>query len=235
MKTSYRTSRTKTLSCLIAIVFLLTSVNSWAISVSPSPSYTGSYTLSWSQQTHPSFYSLYEKKNSGAWVQVSTPLAATSHSFSGKSVATYKYRIYGCPYGFCQVIEVLLLLWSKTPQHLLPPQAPVPITTVPTPSAGEPPPAQYATSYENVSMVVVGPCITLVLRRARPFPEKVMAPGSTGQKVVPKPTIHGAVAGAASRASLLPINRAFPHRYPSPRVPAPTAVIQSLGGHQAVA
>ena len=91
-----------------AILLLFFARDAWAISVSPSPSYNGSYTVSWStalgciDHNDPPFYTvecwtLYENG-----VEVSQ--SGYSLSVSGKPVGTYQYEVYyiyyvyGTPY-----------------------------------------------------------------------------------------------------------------------------------------
>lgn len=61
-----------------------------AMSISPSPSYSGSYTVSWVGSV-PGAGILQEKVNGGAWVTQSA--SGTSKAYSGKASGTYTYRI----------------------------------------------------------------------------------------------------------------------------------------------
>src|SRR5690606_27667030 len=73
-------------------------VQAQSMSVSPSVSGNGSYTLSYTLPTisppaSPTF-KLYEKIGSGNWTQIAfLSMSSTSYSFSGKSPGTYSYRI----------------------------------------------------------------------------------------------------------------------------------------------
>src|SRR3972149_2138752 len=98
---------------LALLGLLLGSQAAWSISVSPSPSSNGSYTVNWStatgnfivQQTWcdpyfgcvsqdvPFSISLQENNGSG-WVEGGTSQGATSRSYSGKPAGTYQYRIF---------------------------------------------------------------------------------------------------------------------------------------------
>jgi hypothetical protein len=79
-----------------------------AMTISPSPSYTGSYTVSFawtgcyqdsSQFPYRSCQFLEERTQSGAWATVLTAQGATSWSASGKTAGTYTYEVYKT-YGF---------------------------------------------------------------------------------------------------------------------------------------
>ncbi len=87
---------------LALLGLLLSSQAAWSMSVSPSPSTNGSYTVSWSQPV--GWYSYYggiitqvvylqEKVGGGVWTNV-TSSQGTTHAFSGKPENTYQYRIY---------------------------------------------------------------------------------------------------------------------------------------------
>lgn len=107
-----------TFATALAFLTLLASTNAWAISVSPSPSYTGSFTVSLGHRTGCfdkyfflgrtswTCYRLQQKVGSGSWTEIITfttsehsflgiqhTTGITSKSFSGKAVNTYKYRL----------------------------------------------------------------------------------------------------------------------------------------------
>ena len=73
-----------------------------AITVSPSPSYTGSYTVSWGSpegciyDEEDNTYDcnrLWEKVGSGSWANVSVTTGATSKAYSGQANNTYEYQL----------------------------------------------------------------------------------------------------------------------------------------------
>lgn len=71
-------------SGFIFLSYLFVSTQTWAISVSPSPSYAGNYTVSWNNPTGSSTYlgvskrtKLQAKVGSGSWYTVSTPSGST--------------------------------------------------------------------------------------------------------------------------------------------------------------
>jgi hypothetical protein len=94
------------LRCLLLLSLAVHFTNSWAISVSPSPSWSGSYTVSWTYPTGCTYtyfdyypfvyydcYLLQEKSGDGAWMNVSSPDHSTSFAFSGKKPPGFQYRI----------------------------------------------------------------------------------------------------------------------------------------------
>src|SRR3990172_2564662 len=99
---------------LVLLGLLLCHPGAWAISVSPSPSVNGSYTVRWAtpvgDYTYPftwcdpyygcqTMYIPYsyglQEYNGSSWVSVyGLAQNATSKSYSGKSTGAYQYRIY---------------------------------------------------------------------------------------------------------------------------------------------
>ena len=95
----------------------LLSFNSWAISVSPNPSFNGSYTASWSTSlghyctsgyqticyygscgqvliTNCTDNYLQQSVGGGAWATVTSSQGLTSQAFSGKAPNNYQYKIF---------------------------------------------------------------------------------------------------------------------------------------------
>lgn len=91
---------------LLALSVLLVARDGWSITISPSPSYTGSYTVSFASTgcyTELRYYPAYvfqvcktlqERAGTGAWTNVSTAHGATSLHFTGKASGTYAYQVY---------------------------------------------------------------------------------------------------------------------------------------------
>ena len=77
---------------------LLLSTLAWGLTISPSPSTDGSYTVSWNAPATTLISTrLYEKAGSGAWSFNGTYTSTvTSRSFSGKSAGTYQYKTQQC-------------------------------------------------------------------------------------------------------------------------------------------
>lgn len=67
---------------------------------SPNPSFTGSYTVSWSTETGATSYQLQQAVGSGSWSQVYSG-SGSSWGASGKSVGTYHYRERACSSSGC--------------------------------------------------------------------------------------------------------------------------------------
>jgi len=94
------------------------------MSVSPSTSYTGSYTVYYDYATYYNnsldYRRLEQKIGSGAWTTVSTSGGVTSKLFSGKTANTYQYRIYACAW----------VCWSEGPVtvQVIAPNAPSTLT-----------------------------------------------------------------------------------------------------------
>ncbi len=63
--------------------------------LSPNPSYSGHYTVSWAAIGRATSYRLQQSVNGGAWSSVYSG-SARSWSASGKSVGSYHYRVRGC-------------------------------------------------------------------------------------------------------------------------------------------
>jgi RHS repeat-associated protein len=93
---------------------LVFSQSAWSISVSPSTSFDGSYTVTFGMSlgctTHyeqgyywDECYELEENANGGGWVAVAT--SGTSKAFSGKSAGSYQYRIYWTAVWFGVVVD----------------------------------------------------------------------------------------------------------------------------------
>ena len=72
---------------------MLGAVPAWSMSVSPSPSYNGSYTVSWGFSFNTAQFRLQEKVPGGSYITGNPPNGATSKSYSGKTEGTYFYRI----------------------------------------------------------------------------------------------------------------------------------------------
>lgn len=90
----------------------------------PTQDTDGSYTVSWNTATGASSYRLDEKVGSGSWAQIYSG-AGTSRAISGKSPATYSYRVKGCN------VESVCSNWSSSISVEV-----VPPNTAPTADAG---------------------------------------------------------------------------------------------------
>jgi hypothetical protein len=99
-------------------VLLLVARDAWSITISPSPSYTGSYTVSFARTecyVESIYYVSYvltrctyleERAGTGVWTMVSTPQGATSVNRAGKAPGTYTYQVYVTfGYGDKQIID----------------------------------------------------------------------------------------------------------------------------------
>ena len=84
----------------------------------PSPSTTGSYTVSWTGVSGATSYTLQEQTNGGGWSTIQTG-SATSKAISGKSNGTYGYQVQACNAGGCSgwsaVANVAVTLIPETP------------------------------------------------------------------------------------------------------------------------
>ena len=90
-------------------------------SVSPNPSYTGGYTVSWAGNlSGATGYKLEQSFDSGAW---GTVYSGTAHSkgFSGKAVGSYRYRVSGCNAVGCGSAGPTVTELVKTPPSGGPP------------------------------------------------------------------------------------------------------------------
>jgi len=78
----------------------------------------GNYQLSWSAVADATSYRLEEQVQGGSWGLINND-AATSHSFGGRSLSHYQYRVSGCSEAGCGP-------WSNTIFHevRLPPPPP---------------------------------------------------------------------------------------------------------------
>ena len=74
-----------------------TLVSRGAITVSPSPSTDGSYTVRWTVPAYSTGVRLYEQVGSGAWAYVAFyGRSETSKAYTGKASGTYRYRTRQC-------------------------------------------------------------------------------------------------------------------------------------------
>ena len=147
---------TKGLQGLILLASLVLSTNTWAISASPTTTYSGSYTVSWSQATGCIWgfggwqcYYLQEKIGSGSWINIATSSNATSKSFSGKSTNTYQYRI----------------IWDLSPVMVLEGPITVSVVNAGTPSTPSGPSTSNTGSYTITSGVSTGAVRYQIQRR----------------------------------------------------------------------
>jgi hypothetical protein len=89
---------------------------------------SGSYTVSWGSVSGATTYTLQEQVNGGSW-SASYSGSALSHAISGKTNATYGYRVQACNAGGCSP-------WSGTQTvTVLHPPASAPSLSAPTTSA----------------------------------------------------------------------------------------------------
>jgi hypothetical protein len=99
-------------------VFVLIARDAWSITISPSPSYTGNYTVTFASTgcyTELRYYPAYvfqvcktlqQRAGAGAWINVSTAYGATSLNVTGKAPGTYAYQVYQTStFGGYQVID----------------------------------------------------------------------------------------------------------------------------------
>jgi RHS repeat-associated protein len=66
--------------------------------LSPNPSTTGSFTLSWTAPdgvTYAGGFEVYQSANNGAWTDLNN-VTTTSRSFSGRNNGSYRYKVTGC-------------------------------------------------------------------------------------------------------------------------------------------
>ena len=71
-----------------------------------SNNYTGSYIVDWSANNEATSYTVQEQINGGAWTTVQTG-TGTAYDVTGKTDASYGYRVQGCNVGGCSA-------WSNT-------------------------------------------------------------------------------------------------------------------------
>ncbi|HEX9053065.1 MAG TPA: hypothetical protein VF841_21230 [Anaeromyxobacter sp.] len=78
-------------SVLAALVPLVASAT---VSIAPSPSYDGNYTVSWTDRpaAGQTMY-LAQSVNAGAWTKTKMLSTATSKAFTGMAVADYSYKV----------------------------------------------------------------------------------------------------------------------------------------------
>ena len=126
MKRTVFSSRVITRPLLQGILLLSVSLFSgqlWAISVSPSTSYNGSFTVSWASANALGCHgvgwgyncrALQRKIGSGAWTTINTNQGYTSVAYSGYGVATHQYRIYNTTWSYVQDGPVTLQIKNAT-------------------------------------------------------------------------------------------------------------------------
>ncbi|MDA3913810.1 hypothetical protein [Oleiagrimonas sp.] len=90
----------------------------------PATNTTGSYTVSWNSVGGATSYTLQEQVNGGSWSTVYSG-GATSKAVSGKTNATYGYRVRACNVGGCSGWSA-----SQSVAVTVPPQTPTTVTAV---------------------------------------------------------------------------------------------------------
>ncbi len=85
---------------------------------------TGSYTVSWNSVAGATSYTLQEQVNGGSWNTVYNG-SATSKALSGRTNATYGYRVRACNVGGCSGWSA-----SQSVAVSVPPQPPATVAAV---------------------------------------------------------------------------------------------------------
>ncbi|WP_336807971.1 hypothetical protein [Fulvimonas yonginensis] len=119
-----------------------------APTISAPASSTGSYTVSWTTVSTATSYTLQEQVNGGTWATIQAG-SATSRALSGKTDATYGYRVQACNVGGCGP-------WSATVATVVA----LPPTSAPTVSV----PASSNTGSYTVSWTAVSTATSYTLQ-----------------------------------------------------------------------